>query len=138
MDNLNKQIDDLRKLKIAIHELRKVYDEIEDEEMQENTKKIIIISDKIYKEVAINTEKISKIKNFASYYLTTIQKVISKYCELKEKGIDNKDVQSLYMKIEQFLPKALAGFEKMYDSLFNNEIVDVDAEIKVMLKELGV
>ena len=88
--------------------------------------------------VAINTNKISKIRNFANYYIATVQKIVSKYIELKNKGIGSTEVEKLYAKIEQFLPKVSDGFEKMYDSLFSDETIDIDAEIKVMIKEMGI
>lgn len=138
MNDLNREIEELRKLKIAIHGLRKNYDNVEEEVIKKELKSIIITSDKIYKEVAINTNKISKIRNFANYYIATVEKIVSKYIELKNKGISSTEVEMLYAKIEQFLPKVSDGFKKMYNSLFSDETIDIDAEIKVMIKEMGI
>ena len=85
---LNKQLNDLRKLKLSIHELRKIYDDISNEtEIKKNLKNIIIVSDKIYKEVVVNTEKLYKIRNFNNYYIITVQKVLKQYINLKSKKV---------------------------------------------------
>lgn len=136
MSNLNETIDELRTLKLEIHKLRKLYDNFEEENIRQELKNIIIVSDKIYKEVAQNSEKISRIKNFANYYILTVEKILTRYHELKSKKILTRESKELFMKIEEFLPRVNDSFNKMYESLFANEIVDIDTEIQVMLKEM--
>lgn len=136
MSNLNETIDELRTLKLEIHKLRKLYDNLEEENIRQELKNIIIVSDKIYKEVAQNSDKISRIKNFANYYILTVEKILTRYHELKSKKILTRESKELFMKIEEFLPRVNDSFNKMYESLFANEIVDIDTEIQVMLKEM--
>ena len=63
-------------LKQNIFELRKLYDEVNNEVVQKLLKDIIKISDKIYKEVVVNTDKLYKLDRFNNYYLITIQKIV--------------------------------------------------------------
>ena len=134
---LNNQIEELRKLKNQIFKLRKLYDLIENCEVKDYLKKIIIVSDKIYKEVAVNSNKISKVQKLTDYYIVTARKIVSRYAKLKINGIDSVESNELYMKIEKFMPRLNEYFEKIYESLFSAEILDVDAEIEVFIKELG-
>lgn len=137
MENLDNDIELLRNLKLEIHSLRKCFDDISDEMVLDNLKKIIIISEKIYKEVAVDTLKLNKVRNYIRFYLPTVIKVIERYVKFKDSKINNKEMISLYTKIEGFLPKAYESFKKIYDSLFTSEILDIDSEIKIMLKKMG-
>lgn len=133
----NNQIEDLRKLKKQIFELRKLYDLLEKCEVKDNLKKIIITLDKIYKEVAINSDKTSKIQKLINYYIVTARKIVARYTNLKNNNINSQESNELYIKIETFIPKLNECFEKIYTSLFSEDILDVDAEIEVLIKELG-
>jgi len=138
IQKFNKEINDLRCLKLNIHELRKIYDIIDNNEMKKSLKSIIMISDKIYKEVVVNTEKLYKIRNFNNYYIVTVKKVLKQYINLKDKKIVNRESEELYNKIETFIVKVSNSFEKIYISLFEEEVLDIDAEIKVMMNELKI
>lgn len=136
MDKFNQDINELRELKLQIHELRKIYDKINEPNIKKELKEIIIVADKIYKEFTVNTEKIRKIKNFTNYYIVTVQKILKRYCDFKEKNITGKECEKIYQQVHEFIPKIKYSFEKMYQSLFNDEITDIDAEIKILLKQL--
>ena len=134
---LNKQLNDLRKLKLSIHELRKIYDDISNEtEIKKNLKNIIIVSDKIYKEVVVNTEKLYKIRNFNNYYIITVQKVLKQYINLKSTKVTTEETENLYIKIESFIQNVSKSFEKIYNSLFEDVVLDIDTEIKIMMDEM--
>ena len=134
---LNKQLNDLRKLKLSIHELRKIYDDISNEtEIKKNLKNIIIVSDKIYKEVVVNTGKLYKIRNFNNYYIITVQKVLKQYINLKSKKVTTEETENLYIKIESFIQNVSKSFEKIYNSLFEDVVLDIDTEIKIMMDEM--
>lgn len=131
-------IDELRELKLSIFSLRKIYDKVEEDVIKSELKKIIVISDNVYKEVLKNTEKIKKIKNFVNYYIVTIIKILDKYCYLKKMKVGSNESEKLYKKVKEFLPNVVQNFEKLYQALFNDEIIDVDAEIQVMLKQMKI
>ena len=141
-NTLKEQIQNLRNLKIQIYELRKIYDLLENGNLKIYVKECIVILDKIYKEVAINSDKIRKIQRIIDYYIITLSKILNRYTTLKLNKISYKykieGSEELYTKIEVFIPKVNECFEKIYTSLFSDEILDIDAEIDVMLKELGI
>ena len=141
MKNNNKfsdKIQEISVLKKNIYKLRNLFDNINDENVKNHLKNIIKISDKIYKEVVVNTEKLDKIYKFNSYYIVTVEKIISKYVELKNNKINNRDSQEFFNKIEGFLTNVTSSFENLYQSLFSDEIIDIDAELKVMEKEMKI
>ena len=135
---LDDQIENLRNFKIEIYKLRKIYDLLELGNLKTEVKKCITILEKIYKEVAINSNKIKKIQKIIDYYIITLTKILNNYITFKENKILTKESEKLYVKIEQFIPKVKESFEKIYTSLFSDEILDIDIEIEVMIKELGI
>ena len=138
MENLNKELEKLSNLKQNIYELRKLYDEVNNEVIQKLLKDIIKISDKIYKEVVINTDKLYKLERFNNYYLITIQKIVKKYINLRKNKIRNSQNEEFSIKIEEFLKNVTLSFNNLYQSLYTDEIIDLDAEMQVMEKEMKI
>lgn len=135
-NEFNKGIKELSNLKENIYNLRKSFDEIENENVKKLLKEIIRISDKIYKEVVVNTNKIYKIEKFNNYYIITVEKVINKYIKLTKSKINNSESEAFFSKVEEFLENVTISFDNLYQSLFKDEVIDIDAEIKVMEKEM--
>ena len=104
--------------------------------MQKILKDIIKISDKIYKEVVVNTDKLYKLDRFNNYYLITIQKIVKKYINLSKNKIRNSQNEEFFTKIEEFLKNVTLSFNNLYQSLYSDEIIDLDAEMQVMEKEM--
>ena len=138
MENFDKELQKLSVLKQNIHELRKLYDEINDETIQKLLKDIIKISDKIYKEVVINTDKLYKLERFNNYYLVTVKKIVEKYIKLSKNKIKNSKNEEFFIKIQEFLKNVTLSFNNLYQSLYNDEIIDLDAEMQVMEKEMKI
>ena len=138
MECLNKELQKLSVLKQNIHELRKLYDEVNDEIIQNLLKDIIKISDKIYKEVVVNTDKLYKLERFNNYYLVTVKKIVEKYIRLSKNKIKNSKNEEFFIKIQEFLKNVTLSFDNLYQSLYNDEIIDLDAEMQVMEKEMKI
>ena len=138
MENFDKELQKLSVLKQNIHELRKLYDEINDEIIQKLLKDIIKISDKIYKEVVVNTDKLYKLEHFNNYYLVTVKKIVGKYIQLSKNKIKTNKNEEFFIKIQEFLKNVTLSFDNLYQSLYNDEIIDLDAEMQVMEKEMKI
>ena len=138
MENLNEELEKLSILKQNIYELRKLYDETNNEVMQKLLKDIIKISDRIYKEVVVNTDKLYKLEHFNNYYLITIKKIVEKYLKLSKNKVRNNQNEYLFTKIECFLKDVTLSFNNLYKSLYTDEIIDIDAEMQVMEKEMKI
>ena len=138
MENFSKDLEKLTILKQNIYELRKLYDEINNGSVQKQLKDIIKISDKIYKEVVINTDKLYKLERFNNYYLITVHKIVKKYINLNKNKIRNSKNEEFFIKIEEFLKNVTLSFKNLYESLYTDEIIDLDAEMQVMEKEMKI
>lgn len=138
MENFNRDLQKLSVMKQNIFELKKLYDEIDNETIKKTLKDIIKISDKIYKEVVVNTDKLYKLERFNNYYLITVQKIVKKYIKLTNNKISNSQNGEFSQKIEKFLKNVVLSFNNLYESLYNDEIIDLDAEMKVMEQEMKI
>ena len=138
MENFNKELQKLSVLKQNIYELRKLYDEINSADIKKLLKDIIVISDKIYKEVVVDTNKLYKLERFNNYYIVTVQKIIKRYISLSKNMIITDQNQEIFIKIEEFLKNVAVSFNSLYKSLYTNEIIDLDVEMKVMEKEMKI
>lgn len=138
VENMNKELEILSILKKNIFELRKLYDQVENDVVQSLLKNIIKTSEKIYKEVVVNTDKLYKLDRFNNYYLITIQKILKKYINLSKNKIRNSQNESFFLKIEEFLKNVTVSFDILYQSLYTDEIIDLDAEMQVMEKEMKI
>ena len=135
---MKEELEELTKTKKSIITLRKLYDELQEEKIKEEIKEIIRINEKIYKEVSKDSSKVIKIYNYNKYYTPTLIRVIKQYIELKNKRISTLDAKKLFIKIEVFTSKIKSSLEKLYQSLFDDQILDIDAEIKVMIEEMKI
>ena len=138
MEKINEEIDELIKIKISIYEIKKCYQEIPNNlEIKKDVRDMIAILDKIYIELFNHSEKLQLFRMYGDFYLPTISKMISRYNNLINKNIKSADVQELLGNIESSITKLNVHFQNKYNSFFEDEIIDLDADIKVLLKELN-
>lgn len=138
MGNINSELIELTAIKKNIHELRKQFDEVIDENIRGLLKRIISTSDKVYKELLVNSDKVSKAARFGDFYLPTIKGIVAKYVTLTKNGINNADAREALAKTEEVLSKSADSFDVLYQSLFTNEAIDLDVEMAVLTKEMGI
>ena len=140
---LNETIDELTKIKSAMILIKKEYQSVventklKDTQLKKSVKKMIDILDKIYQEVFKNSEKLKLLNLYGEYYLPTIAKMIQRYQNLSEKEVKTENVQNTLNHIEETFEKLVEHFKNKYVSLFEDELIDLNAEIKVLMHELG-
>ena len=136
-DTINQEIEELSKIKISIIEIKRSYQDIDASiEIKKEIKEMIENLDKIYNELFNSPDKMNLFNMYGEFYLPTISKIISKYCNLANKKIKSNEEQELLNNIENTLKKLNIHFQEKFNSLFEAEIIDLDADIKVLLKEL--
>lgn len=138
MEKINEEIDELSKIKISIYEIKKCYQEIPNNlEIKKDVRDMIAILDKIYIELFNHSEKLQLFRMYGDFYLPTISKIINRYNNFKKKSIETEEIQKLYENIEKSIKKLNIHFQSKYNSFFENEMIDLDADIKVLIQELN-
>lgn len=102
-------------------------------EISENINKIILVVEK-----EPNKEK--RLKNFFDYYLPILIKIVNKYDEIENQRLVSKDGKQFLEKANKMIDDTNKAFKMILSSLYQKDIMDADAEMKVyemMLKADG-
>ena len=113
---------------------------INDEEMQNDLKDITTSSNKIINRIEENTLKNKTATKFMDYYLPVCVKIVSRYDEIEDQSLTSRDSKEFMKNTGKILKATNKAFKKILNSLYQNEIIDADAEMKVfntMLKADG-
>ena len=138
VESFNQEVDELGKIKKSIIEIKRNYQVMNNNlKIKKDVRDMIDILDKIYIEIFNNSYKLQMFRMYGDFYLPTISKMINRYNNFINKNVKSDDIQELLSNIENTIKKLNVHFQNKYNSLFEDEIIDLDAEIKVLLKELN-
>ena len=79
-----------------------------------------------------NPEKLSQIRQFLNYYLPTTIKLMEQYVTLQNQSLKTENITEGMQKIEDLLDKVIIAFQRQLDALFEADVVDITADIRVM------
>ncbi|MBO4293292.1 MAG: 5-bromo-4-chloroindolyl phosphate hydrolysis family protein [Clostridia bacterium] len=125
--NKNKQILDME-TKVDSPELRK------------NIREIGETVNKMIKTIEKKPEKFKKMSNFFDYYLPVTLNILRKYDEIENQRLSSEDGKKFMMQTESMVEKINNAFKNQLSNLYQTDMVDTDAEMKVfetMLKADG-
>lgn len=130
-------------LKVAgerTNELEKISKLLEDETLVKNVKEICDISKKIIETLTKKPEKMKQAHNFLSYYLPVTIKILKRYDEIENNKLTSQSSKKFMKSVEDMIVKIKNAFNEQLSNMYQTEIIDTDAEIKVfetMLKSDG-
>lgn len=135
--SLKKRLEVARKQNKHISEM---IDEVDSIDVSKDIKKINVTANKI-----LNTIEKNKINNkssnkFLDYYLPVCVNIIDRYDEIENQGLTSKDSKKFMDNSIKMIEETSSAFEKILDSLYQNDIYNNEAEMKVynqMLKSDG-
>lgn len=123
-----------------LHELRDVNIRIPDEVMTKRIDRMEVASADIFAYIAEHPEKAAEIRRFMNYYLPTTLKLLNSYDKLSRQRVKGENIQKTMFEIEGMMETIADAFEKQLDSLFDDDALDIAADISVMesiLKQEG-
>ena len=95
------------------------------------------VSAKIFAQIRENPEKLPQMRKFMDYYLPTSLKLLDTYAELEAQGIEGTNIRESKRRIEQSMDTLVVAFENQLDKMFQDDALDVSADIDVMEKMLS-
>lgn len=131
----------INKAKNQNKEILKLIPKVESKETRENLSEIHETVTKIIETVEYNPKKGKKINNFFDYYLPILIKIVNKYDEVENKRLISQEGKSFMLKADRMISDTNKAFETILSSLYQKDIMDADAEMKVydmMLKADGI
>ncbi len=118
--------------KVAQQEMGRLYASIDNIEVKKRIVEIMDISDKIVKDAIADPKDIPNIKRFLNYYLPTTIKLLNAYDRMSVQGIEGENISGTKQRIEDMLDTVVVAYKKQLDSLFADEAMDIETDIKVM------
>lgn len=118
--------------KRAIADIRRLNDEIPDERISAQIDLIERLTAQIFDCVWKNPKKLSQIRQFLNYYLPTTIKLMEQYVTLQNQSLKTENITEGMQKIEDLLDKVIIAFQRQLDALFEADVVDITADIRVM------
>ena len=116
----------------SIAKIRQLNDAIPDERMSAQIDLIERLAAQIFDCVKTHPEKLKQIRQFLNYYLPTTIKLMEQYVTLQNQGMKTENIEDGMQKIEGLLDKVIVAFQRQLDSLFETDVVDITADIRVM------
>ena len=130
----------LRTAQDMIKNLRDISKKLENMNLIKNTNEICDTSEKIINTVIDKPEKIKKIRNFLNYYLPVTYKILERYDEIENQKLNTSETKKFMSSVEDMISKIKNAFEQQLSNIYQTEMIDTDAELKVfetMLKSDG-
>ena len=115
-----------------LDQLREVNDAIPDEEMSDKISRLEAVSAKIFEQAKADPDKLPRMRKFMDYYLPTSLKLLETYAELDAQGVEGENITESKRRIEQTMDTLVHAFETQLDQLFQEDALDVSADIDVM------
>jgi len=116
----------------ALSEMGRLYMSIKDTDVRMKINEIMRITDKITQDAIEDPSDIPQIKKFMNYYLPTTIKLLNAYDRMSAQGIEGENLDKSMKSINEMLDAAIVAYKKRLDSLFENQALDIESDIKVM------
>lgn len=115
-----------------IREIRRINDDIPGEEISRKLDRLELVTAKIFDQVEKHPDKLDDIQRFMEYYLPTTMKLLNKYREFDTQPVQGENIRRGKQEIEGTLDNINASFERLFDQLFQEEMLDVSTDIAVL------
>jgi 5-bromo-4-chloroindolyl phosphate hydrolysis protein len=124
----------------AVSEMHRLRGAIPGEAVKKKIGDIAAVTDKIFKDLLEDPDDYKRVKRFADFYLPTTIKLLNTYDRLGKSGAPGENVSGTLERIDTALDTILDSYEKFFDSLFENQALDIETDIHVLetiLKQEG-
>ena len=118
--------------KKEIKYLKEMVDKIDDENVSKDLEEITKTSDKIINRIEENELENKTANKFMDYYLPVCVKIVGRYDEIENQSLTSKDSKEFMNNTAKILKATNKGFKRILNSLYQSDIVDADAEMKVL------
>jgi len=129
-------IEQLQTLKKNNIDLKRLYEDSKNYSINKSIKEVCRTSDRILETCIKDNSKISKINLLVNYYQVEIVRILSQYISIKKNKIDSAEAKEFIIKVEDFIKNVSKAFEKILEELIIDNKNGIDADIKIMLKDL--
>lgn len=122
-------------------EILNLIPKVESDDTRKNLNEIHDTVNKIIETVEKNPQQAKKANNFFDYYLPVLIKIVNRYDEVENQKLVSSEGKDFMKKADKMINDTNKAFKTLLASLYQKDIMDADAEMKVydlMLKADGI
>ena len=130
----------IRKIRNLNNQIYGMIAKVNSSTLKASIKDIVESTTKIIEKVSKDKADLKKIRTFVEYYLPVTLKILRKYDEIENQGLNSKDSKVFMKTVEEKIKLISDSFRGQLAALYQDDLVDVDAELTVlenMLKSEG-
>ncbi len=124
--------DTLKLGKQKVTELDELNSQIKEESMKRKILDIREIIIKIFENFKKDPDDVKVSRQFLNYYLDSTVKILKKYIQLSDQKVISTELTESLKKVESVLDSLKLAYQNHYEKLIQNDIMDLDAEVKVL------
>lgn len=121
----------LNKAKTDNAKIYSMINKVENKDLQKDIVELHETASKIIDTISKKPEKLSKATTFFDYYLPVTLKILTKYDDIENQELENEDILKFMKNTENMISKIEKAFKAQLANLYQTDIIDTDAEIKV-------
>ncbi len=128
-----KQYEEILQTGIQKLNILKTYiDKVKTKEVKEKINEINVIVGKIISDIKKDPKDVKPAKQFLNYYLDTTILILNRYIDISSQDMKSKKINETLVKVENLLDTIKVAFEKQLEKLYSDDLLNLDAEIKVL------
>ena len=116
----------------AVIEMRRLYESISNITIRDKINELINITDSIFKKLLIEPGAYNQVKRFTDFFLPTSIKLLNTYDRFGKSIVAGDNITGTMERIDTALDTTLNSYKKFYDSLFENQALDIETDITVL------
>lgn len=121
----------LRKASNENKHIKAMIPNINDKEIQKELEEIHDSVSKIINTITTNPKKEKQTNNFFDYYLPVTVKIIDRYDEIENQNLSSRESKKFIDSTNKMIREINKSYKKILSSLYDADMVDMDAEMKV-------
>ena len=105
---------------------------VKDESVASPVRQIVTVAKAIYADIRKEPKNIKQARKFITYYMDTAGYIVGRYLEISQDKSYVENGDALIQKVAGTLENLAAAFVKMKSKLMQNDLFELDTEIKVL------
>ena len=115
-----------------VDQIKKANEAIQDEEVSKKLDGLETVTTKIFKYVEEHPDSASETKKLMKYYLPTTIKLLNSYQQLNDHPVEGQNTDASKKQIEDTLDTLNQAFARLFDNLYQDTSMDINADISVL------
>ena len=111
--------------------IKDMINSVDDPDVQKDLEEITKTSSKIINTIEKNNMKNKTVTKFLDYYLPICVKIVDRYDDIENQSLTSKDSKKFMEDSKRIISDTNKAFKKILNSLYQSDILNADAEMKV-------